>query len=1231
MEGPEVPQEDEIAPPGRMLRSMTCPACGSETSPTARFCATCGRALRGPEDERRIVTVLFADIVGFTTMSERLDPEQVKNLVDRCFDLLAVEVEAFGGRVDKIVGDAFIVLFGAPIAHEDDAERAVRAGLRLHEVLRTEAGKMGHDLSLRVGINTGEVLVGAMRAAGSITAMGDVVNTAARLQSVAGPGEVVVGSATRDATVGAIAYEDLGTRELRGREDPVGHWRAIAPITAPGQRRRRRDLPLIGRDGELALLNRAVDMSFANRRALFLLLAADVGLGKSRLATEVSRRAELEHGAVAREGRCLPYGEANVWWPIAEMLRVGVDLRPDADPSDVEKRLTEHVRRVLPDSTSDTEADRVAAGLLTVIGIGAAGDVDAGQTAAEAVRSLVAYSDALVERVPLVLQISDLHFADDALLGLIEKVMAELHNRPVVVVATARPGLLEQWQPSSGRHNSLVLHLDPLDRVASAALLHELIGRPVPDDFAEELLDRAGGNPFFLEELVSLVDVSTSDTGTVSIVAADGDPATLAEVRGHAGEGAFAHLGRGRALPVTLHGLVTARLDDLATDARTVLQDAAVIGRRGPVDGLAHLVRYAHPDEPIDIHASLGVLVDEDLLEIEGNAWSFRSDLVRDVAYQTLTKVDRARSHHGIAGFLEHETANRRPQPIWLVDQLATHWGAAAALTHEIGAIAPIAEIPDDVTERARHWAVVAARRAHREGSLPTAVRRYRQAIELTEHERPDPAVLADLHLQLADVALESWDAETARHAVEAARTLIDDPASVLAARAATVAGRIGQRVGATDDAVEQLVEAVRIFDRLGDAAGAARALRARALTELLGGRERDARRSAEAALRAYEDIDEPLGRGWARQHLGWVSMLEGDLDAADQLLEQSITDFETAADTRGLAWARGLVAWVRHRRRRLDEALSIGTDAYAEARTRRDPWATAMMTMLLGAVHLDRGEIGAALELLQESHDDFARLGSRYGRDRSGALLGRALVASGRIDEGFDLLDRVDTGGVAADSTAATVEEIRLLTAAEIGEPERVGGPASIERVRHGRGDDPFPAAAVLLLQCGDLDGAARALGPDTGRDRVDREPGKDAMLDDRNTDPQLLAARALWLTAVGRDGAHEIAEVVPDLIGSGPVEIVWSLIADAVRSAATGDADRATERTRAALEVAAATDDRNLEPLLELIAAEVALITGRIGAEEAVATAERGLEEAKLRTDGWRAYLRLATSATI
>src|SRR5690348_14020685 len=236
---------------------MTCPACGAPLVEGARFCASCGQPVSRRGDERRVVTVLFADLVGFTTLSETTDPEQVKNLVDACFQRLVVDINAFGGQVDKIIGDAILALFGAPTAHEDDAERAVRAALQMQQTIEAWCEQTSAQLRMRVGINTGEVLVGALRAGGDYTAMGDVVNTAQRLQTLAQPGQVVVGPAAYQATRHCVRYTPLGLLQARGRDEPVEAFLAEEALLPPGARPGRGATPLIGRDTELALLNHA--------------------------------------------------------------------------------------------------------------------------------------------------------------------------------------------------------------------------------------------------------------------------------------------------------------------------------------------------------------------------------------------------------------------------------------------------------------------------------------------------------------------------------------------------------------------------------------------------------------------------------------------------------------------------------------------------------------------------------------------------------------------------------------------------------------------------------------------------------------------------------------------------------------------------------------------------------------------------------------------------------------
>ena len=378
---------------------MTCPACGAQAADDARFCASCGRALRQAEDERRVVTVVFGDLVGFTSLSERLDPERVKNLVDACFDRLAEDVRSFGGQVDKIIGDAIVALFGATTAHEDDPERAVRAALAMQATLRQEAEAVGQGLQMRIGINTGEVLVGAMRAAGSVTAMGDVVNTASRLQTAAAPGEVLVGPATDAATFHTIAYEARGRLDAKGRDEPVETWSAVMPTLPPGYRVRRVDVPLVGRDRELAVLRSSIEASIQHRRPMLALVVGDVGLGKSRLADETTASLARTHEAIVREGRCVPYGEANVWWPVADALRGGLRVPEGSSAEVAGDQVRDEVGAAMDRPTTDPEVGRTADGLLTLLGYDAPGDADPVAVRQEAGRALAVYASAVARKI----------------------------------------------------------------------------------------------------------------------------------------------------------------------------------------------------------------------------------------------------------------------------------------------------------------------------------------------------------------------------------------------------------------------------------------------------------------------------------------------------------------------------------------------------------------------------------------------------------------------------------------------------------------------------------------------------------------------------------------------------------------------------------------------------------------------------------------------------------------
>ena len=1186
-----------------------CPSCGVETPEGARFCPSCGHDLAARGDERRVATVVFADIVGFTSLAEDLDPERTKELVDRCFERLAADVRSFGGRVDKIVGDALIALFGAPTAHEDDPERAVRAALRMQATVGSYATDSGASVQVRIGINSGEVLVGALRAGGEYTAMGDVVNTTQRLQAAAAPGSVLVGPDTYAATREVIAYRHVGRVEVKGRDEPVDTWEALEPLLPPGYRPRRADVVLTGRDLELDLLERSVALAVERCRSQLVLLVGEAGLGKSRLADEVAEAARCRWGAQVAEGRCVPYGEANVWWPVAEALRHACAIPAEATLAEAQ----DLARAVVAASTADAdgrarshdaeaEIDRVVEGLLYLLGYEVPlRAIDPTRARSEAQAAVIAFVEGAARRAPLVLVLSDLHWADPVVLELVDVLLERCRRSPLVLLATSRGALGERWSVPTGRHNAAVVHLEPLDAAAAGQLVDALAARQLPAELRDAVVDRAGGNPLFLEELVALVGDAEVDEA-------------VGLLRG----------GELRGLPDTLRGLVAARLDGLDEVARRVLEDAAVWGRSGRIAALATMAEVAHGLGQTD--AALAALVEADLLVVDGSSWSFRSDLVREVAYSTLTKGERARLHGGIAWYLERSLEDPAVASDRTVDVIAHHWAAAAELAGELG---DVEGMPPDVRTSALVWLEEAARRAERAQLSVVAVQLCDQALDLIGRDDPDRRVRLLLCRAAANV--DQRELEAARADVARAEEVAGQVAPVVAARVPLVAGDVEQKAGALDSAARSLADAAARLHDLGDGEGEAEALRLLGLNSILAGDDEAAERSVRASLALSRSLGDARGEAWALQHLAWISFQAGRADEAADRLQRAARTFSELGDRGGMAWTDGLLAFVRFHQGDLDGAVEIGERILAEARQRGDRWGQGMMLLLLGSIRLWSGRGFEAVRADEEALALFREMDDRFGEVQGTVSLGRALVTTGAVAEGLDLLG---SGVLAAGSSpAASVEQsmVRIGLAAaltQVGEGDRAGEVlAALDPVgedgAHGElgGVERTVAEALVLAQRADPVGAEALLARTV---EVTAAEG---------SGPSAYALSALVLVRAQQGAPAEELDALVARVTSAPKATYLDRFVAGLAASVAGVARRGADAVAGFDELAATlvdVDDVVAPAVLALARHEVLASLGLPGAPEAGAEAEERWALLGLDGHGWRTAVAQVVSAS-
>ena len=648
-------------------------------------------------EERRIVTVLFADVAGSTEIGESLDPEDIRALLGRYYAIARDVVSAHGGTVEKFIGDAVMAVFGLPRAHGDDVARALSAALELRERIRADAVLAGR-FPVRFGVSTGEVVARRDGTSADFLATGDAVNVAARLQQAADTWAVLCTERTVHAAGTAFAFGPVTVIVAKGKRTPVRAAPLLGRTAVPRPR-----VPLIGRDADLAQLELVARRAFAERRPFLISLIAPAGTGKTRLLEEfLERLPRHAPSAVVAIAQCLPYGQRLTYWPLRAVLCRLVGIDEEAEPGAIRAAIRTWLR-----TQGNEQPDRTAELLAATVGFGDSEITDRAALLA-AWRTAVELGS---RRAPLILVFEDLHWSSDSLLDLVEFVMQPRGETAVMMIALTRPELLDRrpaW--GGGRRNYVSLVLDPLRDVDIEALVQYLLPASSADVVAR-IVARAEGNPFYAGELVR------------SLIDRVGSP-----VDGSAIDQALA------TLPDTIQATVLARLDLLPPDERRTLQLGAVFGRAFRSDGVVALA----PDLAPEIDRLTDVLLSRDLVRRRNGEYTFRHILIREVTYQTLPRAERARLHDAAAAWVEARAGGREDA---LAELIAYHYREAVSFISTRG-VEPGVE--GRIRQKAVHWLARAADVATAGAATVEAARHLRSAIEFA-----GPGDLSELYERL--------------------------------------------------------------------------------------------------------------------------------------------------------------------------------------------------------------------------------------------------------------------------------------------------------------------------------------------------------------------------------------------------------------------------------------------------------------------------------------------------
>jgi predicted ATPase/class 3 adenylate cyclase len=935
----------------------TCTACGVENPDIARFCLACGTQLeeaRPAQETRKVVTIVFSDLKGSTTLGEALDSEALREVMTRYFDAMRRELERHGGVIEKFIGDAVMAVFGLPRLHEDDALRAVRAAAgmqaaleRLNEELESVYGV---TLANRTGVNTGEVVAGDP-ATGQRLVTGDAVNVAARLEQAAGEREVLLGALTYRLVRDRVDVEEVEPLTLKGKSEPVPAYRLVG-VRESRDRELEWDAPLVGRDEELRVLVSTFEEAIETRSARLVTIVGDAGVGKSRLTAEFV--SSLTGRALVLEGRCLPYGDGITFWPLAEALRAEAGIADEDDAAEARAKLA-----ALTDDAGDGVTDRIAST------IGLSVEPFPVEELFWAVRRLLERRSA---EAPVVLVVQDLHWGEPTMFTLVEH-LVESVEAPLLVVGPSRPDLLERnpsW--STGEHARL-LTLDPLDAAATEAMVERLLpGGRLSPTVLRRIVDAAEGNPLYAEHLLEML------TDDRALELHDGVWEATRDLEAID-------------VPPTIQALLASRLDLLAGNERSVIEPASVVGYRFADAAVGAL---APPEVSPHVQAVLTSLTHKHLIrphEDEDGVHRFDHIMVRDTAYEGILKRTRADLHTRFVAWADVANQDRGVE---FEEILGYHLEQAWRYLSELG---PLDDDGRAIGEDGSRRLASAGRRAFARGDIPGAVNLLGRAAALLPADHPErlrllpehgeALLLTGRYEQAAAVLDEAIEQRRGQRAAGARARLVR----------MLVRLRTGEAEGWRRETVDREIGAAKeVFELEGDDAGLAMAYRLLAWSAGTACQIGDAAEASALAMehsRRAGDVRQELRAATA--YAGAALLGPTNVDDAIARCEESLLRTTGNRQSEGniLAMLAALYAMqgsFDHARDLADRArallVELGLDADV-ARADVEAWRVEMCA----------GELAPAEAILRNAHASLASLGEKYLRSTVAGLLAQTLL----------------------------------------------------------------------------------------------------------------------------------------------------------------------------------------------------------------------------------------------